>query len=223
MNVPYIVRSFAMNMRNLESLEQGIKSVKCEIEKEKFVIKWHWAKGCDIVYVFKSKALDEVGIEAITKENVKIFTREEYREFNGYAENIREIDQYKFMIFKAEQINDELILVKQQDGENEVIVCTGKPDIFYEIIERTSLFSKSKKVHIKIICDAPFKKDVLCYVKKQGNYPISKDDGIKFDFIGDFHPGVNEMPSIEIGKDEFVKIFIKDINRYGSAYNLREQ
>ncbi|MBZ9623615.1 hypothetical protein LGL55_12470 [Clostridium tagluense] len=212
-----------MNMRDLESLEQGIKSVKCEIEKEKFVIKWQWACGYDIVYIFKSKALDEIGIEAITKENVKIFTREEYREFNGYVESIREIDQYKFMIFKAEEINEKLILVKQQDGENEVIVCTGKPDIFYKIIEYKPLFSKNKKVKMKIICDAPFKKDVLCYVKKQGNYPESQDDGIKFDFIGDFHPGVNEMPSIEISRDEFVKIFIKDVNRYGSAYNLREK
>ncbi|MBU3144306.1 hypothetical protein [Clostridium sp. CF012] len=212
-----------MRMRNLDGLEQGIKVVKCEIEKGKFVIKWEWAKGCDIVYIFKSKALDEVGIEAITKENVKIFTREEYREFNGYVESIREINQYKFMVFKAEQINDELTLVKQQDGENEVIVCTGKPDVFYEIIERTSLFSKNKKVKMRIICDAHFKKDVLCYVKKQGNYPINKDDGIKFDFIGDFHPGVNEMPSIEVSRNEFVKIFIKDVNRYGSAYNLREK
>ncbi len=223
MNIPYIVRSFAMNMRDLESLEQGIKSVKCEIEKERFVIKWQWTRDCDIVYIFKSKALNEIGIEAITEGNVKIFTREEYIEFNGYVESIREINQYKFMIFKAQQNNDELILVKQQNGENEVIVCTGKPDIFYEIIERRSLFSKNKKVKMKIICDAPFKKDVLCYVKKQGNYPESQKDGIKFDFIGDFHSGVNEMPSIEIGRDEFVKIFIKDVNRYGSSYNLREQ
>ncbi|MGH4122411.1 MAG: hypothetical protein ACREV6_05725 [Clostridium sp.] len=212
-----------MNMRDLENLERGIKAVKCEIEKEKFVIKWEWAQGSDVVYIFKSEALNEAGIEDITKENIKIFTREEYREFSGYVESIREINQYKFMIFKAEQINEELILVKQQDGENEVIVCTGKPDVFYEITERTSLFSKNKKVKMRIICDAPFKKDVLCYVKKQGNYPINKDDGIKFDFIGDFHPGVNEMPNIEISRDEFVKIFIKDVNRYGSAYNLREK
>lgn len=212
-----------MKMRDLGNLEQGIKSVKCEIGKEKFVIKWQWAKECDIVYIFKSEVLNEVGLEAITDENVKIFTKEEYIEFNGYVENIRDINQYKFMIFKAQQINNELMLVKQQDGENEIVVCTGKPDIFYEITERKLLFSKTKKLKMKIICDSPFKKDVLCYVKKQGNYPISKDDGIKFDFIGDFHPGVNEMPIIEIREDEFVKIFIKDVKRYGSAYNLRQQ
>ncbi|MGV8982502.1 hypothetical protein [Clostridium sp.] len=216
-----------MNMRELESLEQGIKSAKCEMGKEQFVIKWKWAEGCDIVYIFKSKAVDGIGIEGIgiddiTKHNTKIFTREEYTEFNGYIESIREIDQYKFLIFKGEQINGDLTLVKQQDGENEVIVCTGKPDIFYKIREQKSLFSKSKKIHMKIMCDAPLKKEVLCYVKKQGNYPTSKDDGIKFDFIGDFNPGTNEMPGIEISRDEFVKIFIKDINRYGSAYNLRE-
>ena len=211
-----------MNMRELESLEQGIKLVKCEMEKERFILKWQWTKGCDIVYIFKSKALDDIGIDDITVENTKIFTREEYIEFNGYTENIREINQYKFMIFKGEQTNGELTLVKQQDGENEVIVCTGMPDIFYKVIERKSLFNKNKKIQMKIICDAPFKKDVLCYVKKQGNYPTSLDDGIKFDFIGDFNPGVNEMPSIEIRRDEFVKIFIKDIKRYGSAYNLRE-
>ncbi|MBU3191638.1 hypothetical protein K9O30_05540 [Clostridium bowmanii] len=211
-----------MNMRELEGLEEGIKSLKCEMEKERFIIKWKWTEGCDIVYIFKSKALDDIGIEAITKQNTKIFTREEYAEFNGYTESIREINQYKVMIFKGEQINGELTLVKQQDGENEVIVCTGKPNIFYKIIEHKSLFSKSKKINMRIMCDAPLKKEVLCYVKKHGNYPTSKDDGIRFDFIGDFNPGINEMPGIEISRDEFVKIFIKDINRYGSAYNLRE-
>ncbi|MGH4138188.1 hypothetical protein [Clostridium sp.] len=211
-----------MNMRELEKLEQGIQSVKFEMEKERFIIKWQWAKGCDIVYIFKSNALNALDIEAITKENTKIFTRDEYKEFNGYTESIRDINQYKFMIFKCEQINGELTLVKQRDGENEVIICTGKPDIFYKITEHKSLFNKNKKIQIKIICDAPLIKDVLCYVKKQGNYPISKEDGIKFDFIRDFKPGVNEMSTIEISKDEFVKIFIKDINRYGNAYNLRE-
>lgn len=62
--------------------------------------------------------------------------------------------------------------------------------------------------------------DVLCYVKKRGGHPAGKEDGILFPFVQDFAPGRNVLPPIEIGKDDFVRIFFTDGKKYGLYYEL---
>lgn len=211
-----------MQVRDITVSEEGISGVSYELEKERFIIKWKWPSSCDIVYIFKSSILEEASIDEIEKKNLIVYTKDEYKEFNGYVENINEINQYRFIIFKAIE-EEQITLVKQLDERNEIIVCTGKPNIIYEIIERKPLFSKNKTVKIKIDSDISIGKDVLCYVKKEGAYPLNKEDGVKFDFVSDFHVGLNEMPSIEINKNEYLKVFIKDIQKYGNLYSLRQK
>jgi hypothetical protein len=215
-------------MRIVEFLDNNneIYDVNYELDKDKFTIRWKWPKDIDIVYILKTNSLDDFQMDNINESNVKLYTREEYKEFNGYCETIKEISQYRYSIFPAVEDEEDILLLKQENGKNEIIISTGKPEISYQIKEIKSFktfFSKEKTLQIVINSEATLKKDVLCYVKKQGSYPVNKDDGICFDFINNISIGRSIMPEITVDKNEYIKVFIKDINKYGNAYSLKQE
>lgn len=215
-------------MRMIEFLDSGneICNVNYEIDKYKFTIRWKWPKNTDIVYILKTNDLDDFSIDSINENNIKLYTKEEYREFNGYCEDIKEISQYKYCIFPAVEEDGEVLLVKQNNGKNEIVISTGKPKIFYQVREIKSfrtLFFKEKTLQIIVNSEADLKKDVLCYVKKQGGYPVNKDDGICFDFIDNIPMGRSIMPEIMVDKNEYIKVFIKDTSKYGNLYSLKQE
>lgn len=215
-----------MKLKELEGDEKRISQVNYILDKEKFIIRWKWPKDIEVVYILKIDSLQDFSMENIENENLKLYTKEEYKEFNGYVETIKEVKQYKFFIFPACEVEDDVILLKQHNGQNEIIVSTGIPNIYYSInyIKNIkSLFSKEKRLQIIINSDIEVKSDVLCYVKKKDSYPINKNDGIQFDFIHNIYPGENIMPEIIIEKDDYIKVFIKDVEKYGNLYNLRQR
>lgn len=202
-----------------------IKDISSEVEKDKLTIRWKWPENVDIVYVLKTYEMQDFSLDLGSLKNAKLYTMDEYREFNGYSESIKEITQYKYFVFPALQNDGDILLIKQNNGKNQIVVSTGKPEICYEINEIKSfkgLFSKEKTVEIVIKSEVPLDKDVLCYVKKKDSCPTSSKDGVRFDFICDIDAGVNVMPEIKINKNEYVKVFIKDIEKYGSSYKLKQ-
>ncbi|APM39105.1 hypothetical protein [Clostridium kluyveri] len=213
-----------MKIVELLDNKDEIYNVHWELDKDKFTIRWRWPGNIDIVYIVKTNTLDNFSLDDIDKSNVKLYTREEYREFNGYWEFVKEISQYTYYIFPAALKEDEILLLKQQNGKNKVLINTGKPEIYYEIRQLQPLrnfFSKEKVLQIIIDSETALNKDVLCYVKKSNSYPINREDGIAFDFIDNISAGKNIMPEIKVNKNEYVKVFIKDVNKYGSAYTLK--
>lgn len=215
-----------MKMAEFLDNSNEIYNVNWELDKDKFTIRWRWPKDIDIVYILKTNSVDNFPLDNIDENNVKLYTREEYREFNGYCEPIKEINQYTYYIFPAVEEDDDVLLLNQNNGKNRIVVNTGKPELFYKIKELKSLkrlFSKEKVLQIIIDSEADLNKDVLCYVKKKDSYPINKEDGISFDFIDDICAGINIMPEITVEKNEYVKVFIKDITKYGNVYTLKQQ
>ncbi|ADK13656.1 MULTISPECIES: hypothetical protein [Clostridium] len=214
-----------MKIIEFEDGSSEICEISCEVEKDRLYIRWKWPKNTDIVYVMKTDNLDDLSLNDAELKSAKLYTMEEYKEFNGYCESIKEINQYRYYVFPAVESDDDILLVKQNNGKNQIVVSTGKPDIYYDIKEVKSLkglFSKDKKLQITIKSEIPLHKDVLCYVKKRDSYPVNNKDGISFDFICDIHVGINEMPEITVKKDEYVKVFIKDIDKYGGSYRLKQ-
>ena len=212
-----------MEIRELNAEDGRITDLKAEIDENILTLTWRWQRNSDIVYIFKqrtSKNIDEININ---EKNVKLYTKDEYREFNGYVEKIRDINEYKFIVFPAKEEKSDVILIKQLDEDNQITVCTGKPEIIYDIAEHKKLFSKMKNVQLIIFVDIPISKDTLCYVKKKGAYPTGIDDGLKFQFPANFHVGKNEMQSFEIGKDEYIKVFLNDAQKGGSKYILKRR
>ncbi|WP_315120216.1 hypothetical protein [uncultured Clostridium sp.] len=215
-----------MKIKEFEGEENKISQVNYILDKEKFTIRWNWPKDIDIVYILKVDSFEDFSMEGIENKRFKLYTKEEYKEFNGYVETIKEVKQYKFFIFPAIEIEDDVALLKQQNGGNEIIVSTGIPNIYYNINSIKSiksLFSKEKIIEIIINSDIELKSDVLCYVKKKDSHPLNKNDGIQFDFIHNIYPGENIMPEIVIEKDEYIKVFIKDVEKYGNLYNLKQR
>jgi len=215
-----------MRIVELSDNNNEIHDVNYKLDKDKFTIRWKWPKDIDIVYILKTNSLDDFSMDSINESNVKLYTKEEYKEFNGYCETIKEIRQYRYCIFPAVEDKEDILLLKQENGKNEILVSTGKPKISYQIKEIKSFksfFSKEKTLQIVIDSEAILKKDVLCYVKKQGSYPVNKGDGVCFDFINDIPAGRSIMPEITVGKNEYIKVFIKDINKYGNAYSLKQE
>ncbi|WP_333858967.1 hypothetical protein [Clostridium sp.] len=215
-------------MRIVELLddEDEIYNIQWELDKDKFTIRWSWPENIDLVYIVKTKVQGNLSLQDISENNAKLYTREEYREFNGYFQSVQGISQYTYYIFPAVEKENEILLLSQQNEKNKVFINTGKPEIYYEIKQLKpfrNFFSKEKVLRIIIDSEVDLNKDVLCYVKKANSYPLNREDGIAFDFIDNISAGKNVMPEIRVRKNEYVKVFIKDINKYGSAYTLKER
>ncbi|WP_234124430.1 hypothetical protein [Clostridium hydrogenum] len=212
-----------MEVKELTKQTERITDLKAEIFESTLTLRWKWQGDSDIVYIFKERASKNIEDIEIDEDCVKLYTKDEYREFNGYVEKIRDINEYKFIVFPAKEEETGTVLIKQLDGDNQIAVCTGKPEIIYEILEHKKLFSKIKRVQLIVFVDMPISKDTLCYVKKKGAYPESENDGLKFQFPADFHVGKNEMQPFEIGKDEYIKVFLNDVKKSGSKYILKRR
>ena len=45
--------------------------------------------------------------------------------------------------------------------------------------------------------------------KEAGAYPVNKEDGILYPFVTDFAAGRNELPAIEVGKNDYIRLFLR--------------
>lgn len=150
-----------MKIEEVKEEFNKISGLNYILDKDKFTIRWKWPKDIDIVYILKTDDIEGFSIEYLEDKYLKLYTKEEYNEFNGYVETIKEIKQYKFFIFSAKEIEDDISLFKQQNGENEIIVSTGVPNIYYYVNEVKSIksfFSKEKTVQIIINSDVDLKR-----------------------------------------------------------------
>lgn len=212
-----------MQIRELKTEDERITDLKAEIYDNTLTLKWKWQEASDIVYILKEESSKNIEVTTINEKNVKLYTKDEYREFNGYTEKIRDISEYKFVVFPAKEEEMDTVLIRQLDENNQVTVCMGKPEIIYDVIENRKLFSKTKNVQLIVFVDMPISKDTLCYVKKKGSYPTSIEDGLKFQFPTNFHIGKNEMQPFEVAKDEYIKVFLNNAQKGGNKYILKRK
>lgn len=198
-----------------------ITDVTSQVDDRFCTLRWRWPDGVQAVYIHKTSAEEaSMGTGDIPPVGMKLYTREEYKSNNGYRDRLDEIGLVSYSIFARLAENGETLLVRQSDGANRVVVSAGKARIYYSIQQKKGLFGKQKTVHMAITAEVPVARDVLCYVKKRGGHPAGKEDGILFPFVQDFAPGRNVLPPIEIGKDDFVRIFFTDGPKYGLYYEL---
>ncbi|WP_340006912.1 beta-mannanase [Paenibacillus sp. FSL K6-0276] len=198
-----------------------ITDVTTQVDDRFCTLRWRWPDCVQAVYIHKTSAEEaSIGTGDIPPVGMKLYTREEYKSNNGYRDRLDEIGLVSYTIFTRLAENGETLLVRQSDGANRVVVSAGKARIYYSIQQKRGLFGKQKTVHMAITAEVPLARDVLCYVKKRGGHPAGKEDGILFPFVQDFAPGRNVLPPIEVGKDDFVRIFFTDGPKYGLYYEL---
>ena len=208
-----------MIIRNFQEGDQVVTDLKSVVEEHTFTLRWKWPRDSDLVYLYGINTMTE-NLDIIDEKKLKLYTKDEYKEFNGFRENIKEISQYKYVVFPALEGQGEPVVIKQMDEGNQVLFSTGKLEITYQIVEHKKIFGSRKTVKISICSDVAVKKGVICYIKKQGSYPVSQEDGVKFDFALDFHPGENQQQPIEIGKDEYIRVFLKENKSKINMYTL---
>ncbi|WP_150265261.1 beta-mannanase [Paenibacillus tepidiphilus] len=196
-----------------------ITGVVSRVEERVCTLRWHWPDSVQAVCIHKAAAEGGAG-DTPPVSGMKLYTREEYKANNGFRDRLDEIGLVAYTVFARLQEDGEAVLVTQRDGSNRTLVSAGKARIYYSITQRKALFGKTKSVHMTIAAEVPVPKEALCYVKKRGGAPSSREDGVQFPFVQDFAAGRSALPPIEIGKEDQVRIFFTDGRKYGQYYEL---
>ncbi|MCG5251068.1 beta-mannanase [Brevibacillus agri] len=207
-------------MNREETVETLIKNVSCQQQGGDFVLTWHWGQDIPCVYVHKSLYGAPFDAGLIEDQELKLYTREEYKVHKGLREKAEGIGRYTYRIFPCRLEDGKPILLIPQGDAHVIHVSTGKEKIYYSFKRSGSWFRKQQTLQIRIFSEIPIAKDVLCYVKKEGSPPAHKDDGTQYPFIRDLVPGVNLLPEIEVRKKDVIRLFFTDGKKYGEMYEL---
>ncbi len=220
--------------------DRVIRGLTAQAEEGWCILRWLWPRDAEAVYIEKldgqvdtSQATSSIRYtsehtaevahpshSSSASGTLKLYTREEYKAANGYRERMDQFGKVAYQVHLATEQDGEMMLVRQPDGGNRVELSAGKARIRYTIRQQASWFSKRKTVRIEVHAEVPVERDVLCYVKKDGGYPANREDGIVYPFAEPFPAGRTELPAIEIGKNEYVRLFFTDGRTYGQLYEL---
>ncbi|GGH65100.1 hypothetical protein GCM10008014_44150 [Paenibacillus silvae] len=215
-----------------------IRKLTLAVDDGRCSLRWLWPEQLEAVYVERvelnqvnddRESEDHSGessyrghqqLSSHTQGKLKLYTREEYKANNGYADRITGFGAIQYTVYACLMQEDGPVLIRQQDEENQGIASAGKADIRFAIRYKRSFFQKRKTVLMTVTAEVPVPKEALCYVRKQGGVPLNKEDGTVYPFVSDFAPGKNEMPPVEVAKDDYVRLFFTDGPKYGAAYRL---
>ncbi|PYE50766.1 beta-mannanase [Paenibacillus barcinonensis] len=215
-----------------------IRKLTLAVDEGRCTLRWLWPEQLEAVYIERvelNRINDEresedpisegshSGDHALsthTQGKLKLYTREEYKANNGYTDRITGFGAIQYTVYACLMQEHGPVLIRQQDEENQGIASAGKADIRFAIRYKSGFFQKRKTVFITVTAEVPVPKEALCYVRKQGGVPLSREDGTVYPFVSDFAPGRNEMPSVEVAKDDYVRLFFTDGPKYGAAYRL---
>ncbi|WP_028547017.1 hypothetical protein [Paenibacillus taiwanensis] len=196
-----------------------IKGITHSVNDDYSTIRWLWPEGVAAVYIQKANADEQLQLQP-DPDSLKLYTKDEYKANNGYFDRIEGFGRIVYTVFACVMTAGTAQLIFQPDGSNRVVMSTGKAKIYFSIRQKSTLFKKLKSVHIQVTTEVPVAKEVLCYVKKQGAYPANKEDGTMYPFVAPFASGKNVLPIIEIGKDDYIRLFFTDGRLYGQLYEL---
>ncbi|WP_308862358.1 hypothetical protein [Paenibacillus radicis (ex Xue et al. 2023)] len=205
-----------------EELEEPyrIKQTACYIQNGECTVTWAWPRGVESVYVYSFPDGAEQPPDLLEPKQLKLFTREEYKARSGYRERIEYLGVQGYRIFPCLMQAGKLRPLKQADAQNYARVSGGKAKIRYNIKYSHSWFSKYKTVRIQLFCEISVSKEALCYVKKEGSPPANKEDGIAYPFMSDFPSGRHILPEVEVGKNDYIRLFFTDGKAFGELYDL---
>lgn len=210
-----------MRFKNAEPGEWVIQGLSYQLEDGFCTLRWSWPPGLQAVYIHREM---HDGFRppagALESGSLRLYTRDEYKANNGYRDRVDGIGQIMYTVYAMSSEDGEMALIRQPDEANSIQFSTGKAMLKYSIREKSRWLQPYKTIEIQVTAEVPVPKDVLCYVKKQGAYPVNKEDGILYPFVTDFAAGRNELPAIEVGKNDYVRLFFTDGKKYGQRYEL---
>ncbi|MED4228976.1 beta-mannanase [Neobacillus cucumis] len=209
-----------MNWESMSSPHDEIRDVQMTSFDSVVHISWYWPGSIDFVYIYTS-AVDKVKpIDQIQPAELKLYTRDEYKAAQGFIFKLEAIGQITLRIFPVKKVAGKLMVLRQENNENSVLINGLRAKIYFSITYKPKLFHARKKATISLRTEMPVDKELLVYVKKSGSMPLSIDDGTVYPFIRSFPAGKTVTPEIEIDKHEFIHIFLNKGNQTAHDYEL---
>lgn len=214
-----------MQYRDAQPDDPVISELSYKIDDNRVVLRWQWPEGATVVYI--AKQLADPGVngqedaEALPPfSSLKLFTREEYKAAGSYRDRIDGIGRVRYTVYPAVREDRDTCVIRQQNGANRLELSTGKAKIRYAVHHKKGWFRSRKTVQIQVTAEVPVPQEALCYVKKRGGYPADREDGTLYPFTAPFAAGRNVLPAVEVGGDEYVRLFFTDGQKYGMVYEL---
>ncbi|WP_431089133.1 beta-mannanase [Paenibacillus sp. 8b26] len=214
-----------MQYRDAQPGDPVISELSHKIDDNRVVLRWQWPEGAAVVYI--AKQLADPGVnrqedaEALPPfSSLKLFTREEYKAAGSYRDRIDGIGRVRYTVYPAVREDGDTFVIRQQNGANRLELSTGKAKIRYAVHHKKGWFRSRKTVQIQVTAEVPVPQEALCYVKKRGGYPADREDGTLYPFTAPFAAGRNVLPAVEVGGDEYVRLFFTDGQKYSTVYEL---
>jgi hypothetical protein len=209
-----------VNWDTISSLDHEVRDIRKTIRDSEVHLTWFWSKEIDFVYIYKTSADNLTPVNAIQEQDLKLYTREEYKANHGYIGRLDAIGRYTYRIFPGHKRDGKLVVFNQENENNLILITGSRAKIHYSITYKNKLFQPKKRVRMSIRTDMELDKDLLVYVKKTGSVPMSIEDGTVFPFIRDFQPGKTELLDKDIGKDEYIRIFFSNGRKAAQNFEL---
>jgi hypothetical protein len=213
--------AFDMQYKNAEPGDWVIQGLSHQLDEGFCTIRWNWPPGLQAVYI--QRVMDDEFAASNGDPHLgslRLYTRDEYKANNGYRDRVDGVGQISYTVYAFSSENGETTLITQPDEANCIQFSTGKAMLVYSIREKSRWLQSYKTIEIQVTAEVPVPKEALCYVKKEGAYPVNKEDGILYPFVTDFAAGRNVLPVIEVGKNDYVRLFFTDGKKYGQRYEL---
>ncbi len=208
-----------MNVKWYEPGMPEISKIRTEIDGKDIKLSFKWHNSIKEVYVYKleqGKEDSDINWDAPYRR----YSKEEYIRSRAFLDRNVKAGVYYYIICPHFDEDGEDYIIRYETQSNRKKVVTAKVDIKYQVREKMKVVRKVKLVEMIVECSTDIDKDVLCYTKNQNRIPANREDGICFDFIEDFHKGVNVLEEIEMDKEASVDIFLADNIKFPELYNI---
>jgi hypothetical protein len=214
-----------MQYRDAQPGDPVISELSYKIDDNRVVLRWQWPEGAAVVYIAKESSDPSAGGWDEGRglppfSSLKLFTREEYKAAGSYRDRIEGFGRVRYTVYPAVREDGDTFVICQQDEANQLELSTGRAKIRYAVQHKKGWFRSRKTVQIQVTAEVPVPQEALCYVKKRGGYPADREDGTLYPFTASFAAGRNVLPTIEVGGDEYVRLFFTDGQKYGTIYEL---
>ncbi|WP_335500406.1 beta-mannanase [Neobacillus vireti] len=194
--------------------------MRSTIRDSELHLSWFWPNAIDFVYIYQTSADTLDAVSEIKENELRFYTREEYKANQGYKTIVNGVGRYLFRIFPCQKRKGKIIVFNQENDKNLITITGTKAKIYFSINYKNKFLKAKKILKMSIQTELPLDKDLLVYVRKHGGVPSSIEDGIKYPFIRDFPAGRTELLEQEIGKDEYIRIFFSKGKHSAEIYEL---
>lgn len=208
-----------MQIHETDIPEEGILNLKTHTEGDNLRLTFQWPPGIEQIYVFKTKAtsVDVFDICTADQRQARLYTLQEYKKHAGYVEAMQP-GVYSYHIFPFRRANGEdtaIVYTGHDVRTQNTIDVTGQIAVQFSIQEKKRLLSPYKIHMVELSAQHEIEDDVLCYVKKEKEYPEDVQDGSVYFFGGGLKPGISFCCEVKTLKNEYIRIFVRNPDKAG--------